>query len=344
MDPSLSVRPCPVRGDCRRRAGGRSTDADDIVAALAGLDVDTVVGEFAWGKDSAVPPYIAKTPLTGGQWRMSDDGEIPVRPGGRVQARPPGAGGRQGRAPLVTEFLEVTGIAKRFGRVVTATDVSFHVSAGEVLGVVGPNGAGKSTMLDIVNGTQRPDSGRVLLDGDDVTSIGAAGRSRRGIGRTYQIPRPFGGLTVFENVLVGATFSGGQRGRQAQHAALDAIETAGLTHVINTDAASLRLLDRKRLELARALATGPRLILLDEIAGGLTEAEVLELVGPHRAAPCTRGLAVVWIEHIVHALLPGGRPVMCLAIGRKVIARRPAHGDGQPGRHGGLPRSRRRGR
>ena len=171
----------------------------------------------------------------------------------------------------MTELLEVTGIAKRFGRVVTATDVSFHVSAGEVLGVVGPNGAGKSTMLDIVNGTQRPDSGRVLLDGDDVTSIGAAGRSRRGIGRTYQIPRPFGGLTVFENVLVGATFSGGQRGRQAQHAALDAIETAGLTHVINTDAASLRLLDRKRLELARALATGPRLILLDEIAGGLTE-------------------------------------------------------------------------
>jgi branched-chain amino acid transport system ATP-binding protein len=217
----------------------------------------------------------------------------------------------------VTELLEVTGIAKRFGRVVTATDVSFHVSAGEVLGVVGPNGAGKSTMLDIVNGTQRPDSGRVLLDGDDVTSIGAAGRSRRGIGRTYQIPRPFGGLTVFENVLVGATFSGAQRGRQAQHAALDAIETAGLSHVVNTDAASLRLLDRKRLELARALATGPRLILLDEIAGGLTEAELPELVALI-ARLRDSGLGVVWIEHIVHALLQVVDRLMCLAMGEVV--------------------------
>ncbi len=217
----------------------------------------------------------------------------------------------------MTALLEVTGIAKRFGRVVTATDVSFHVGAGEVLGVVGPNGAGKSTMLDIVNGTQRPDAGRVLLDGDDITGLGAAGRSRRGIGRTYQIPRPFGGLTVFENVLVGATFAGGARGQQAHTAALDAIETAGLTHVVNTDAASLRLLDRKRLELARALATGPRLILLDEIAGGLTEAELPELVALI-ARLRDAGLGVVWIEHIVHALLQVVDRLMCLAMGEVV--------------------------
>ncbi|MCF6379893.1 ATP-binding cassette domain-containing protein [Nocardioides KLBMP 9356] len=217
----------------------------------------------------------------------------------------------------MTALLEVSGIAKRFGRVVTATDVSFHVGAGEVLGVVGPNGAGKSTMLDIVNGTQRPDAGRVLLDGDDVTSLGAAGRGRRGIGRTYQVPRPFGGLTVFENVLVGATFAGGARGRQAHRAALDAIETAGLTHVVNTDAASLRLLDRKRLELARALATEPRLILLDEIAGGLTEAELPELVALI-ARLRDAGLGVVWIEHIVHALLQVVDRLMCLAMGEVV--------------------------
>jgi branched-chain amino acid transport system ATP-binding protein len=217
----------------------------------------------------------------------------------------------------VTELLEVAGVAKRFGRVITATDVSFHVSAGEALGIVGPNGAGKSTMLDLVNGTQRPDGGRILLDGEDVTSVGAAGRSRRGIGRTYQIPRPFDGLTVFENVLVGARFSGRRRGRDAHRAAIEAVDMAGLGHVINTDAAALRLLDRKRLELARALATGPRLILLDEIAGGLTEAELpqlVELIGGLRDA----GLAVVWIEHIVHALLQVVDRLMCLAMGEVV--------------------------
>lgn len=212
------------------------------------------------------------------------------------------------------ELLQVRGVSKRFGRVVTATDVSFHVAAGEVLGVVGPNGAGKSTMLDLVNGTQRPDAGAVLLDGEDVTALGAAERSRRGIGRTYQVPRPFGGLTVFENVLVGATFAGGKRGKDAHRAAVAAVETAGLTHVLNTDAGALRLLDRKRLELARALATQPRLVLLDEIAGGLTEAELpqlVSLIGDLRAA----GLGVVWIEHIVHALLQVVDRLMCLATG-----------------------------
>ncbi len=217
----------------------------------------------------------------------------------------------------MTELLQVAGVAKRFGRVVTATDVSFHVDAGEALGIVGPNGAGKSTMLDLVNGTQRPDAGRIVLDGEDVTSVGAAGRSRRGIGRTYQIPRPFDGLTVFENVLVGATFSGRRRGRDAHRAAIEAVDLAGLGHVMNTDAAALRLLDRKRLELARALATGPRLILLDEIAGGLTEAELpqlVELIGSLRDA----GLGVVWIEHIVHALLQVVDRLMCLAMGEIV--------------------------
>lgn len=219
-------------------------------------------------------------------------------------------------------LLEVRGVAKRFGRVVTASDVSFHVGAGEVLGVVGPNGAGKSTMLDIVNGTQHPDAGQVLLNGDDVTALGAAARGRRGIGRTYQIPRPFDGLTVFENVLVGATFAGRRRGKEAQQAAIAAIDTAGLGHVINVDAASLRLLDRKRLELARALATRPRLILLDEIAGGLTEAELPELIALISKLR-DDGLGVVWIEHIVHALLQVVDRLMCLAMGEVVAVGEP---------------------
>ncbi|MBC9735179.1 ABC transporter ATP-binding protein [Nocardioides marmotae] len=217
----------------------------------------------------------------------------------------------------MTELLAVRGVSKRFGRVVTATDVSFSVAAGEVLGVVGPNGAGKSTMLDLVNGTQRPDAGQVLLDGHDVTSLDAAARGRRGVGRTYQIPRPFGGLTVFENVLVGSTFAGRHRGKEAHRAAVDAIEVAGLGDLLNTRAGGLRLLDRKRLELARALATRPRLVLLDEIAGGLTEAELPALMDVVRRLR-EAGLGVVWIEHIVHALLEVVDRLMCLAMGEVV--------------------------
>ena len=217
----------------------------------------------------------------------------------------------------MSELLSVQGVSKRFGRVVTATDVSFHLAAGEVLGVVGPNGAGKSTMLDMVTGTLAPDGGQILLDGQDVTRLGAADRSRRGVGRTYQIPRPFGGMTVFENVLVGATYAGGLRRRAAHQAAVEAVERTGMTRLVNERAGGLRLLDRKRLELARALATGPRLVLLDEIAGGLTDQELPELVALVASLRET-GAGVIWIEHIVHALLQVVDRLMCLAMGQVV--------------------------
>lgn len=213
--------------------------------------------------------------------------------------------------------LEVRGVAQRFGSVVTARDVSFDVAAGEVLGIVGPNGAGKSTLLNVVAGTLRADAGAIRLAGADVTRLGAAARSARGIGRSYQVPRPFSGMTVFENVLVGARFSAGLRRRAAYDAAYDALETAGLLHLANHDAGGLRLLDRKRLELARALATAPRLVLLDEIAGGLTEQELPELIGIIRDLR-EAGLAVVWIEHIVHALVQVVDRLMCLALGEVV--------------------------
>ena len=215
-----------------------------------------------------------------------------------------------GPAPL----LRADGLAKRFGRVTTANSVSFHVGAGEVLGVVGPNGAGKSTLLDLVNGGQRPDAGRIVFDDHDVTSLDAAARGRRGIARTHQIPRPFGGLTVFENVLVGASFAGQTRRGAAYDRAHEAIETSGLRHVENVQAGSLRLLDRKRLELARALATSPRLLLLDEIAGGLTDRELPELIDVI-ARLRDSGMAIIWIEHIVHALLQVVDRLMCLAMG-----------------------------
>ncbi|GAA4703629.1 ABC transporter ATP-binding protein [Nocardioides conyzicola] len=220
-------------------------------------------------------------------------------------------------------LLSVSGLSKRFGRVVTASDVTFEVPAGRALGIVGPNGAGKSTLLNLINGTLPSDSGTIAFDGADVTRVGAARRSEIGIGRSYQIPRPFGGMTVFENVLVGARFAGGARGSAAHEQAYDALVRTGLAHLAGTRAGSLRLLDRKRLELARALATSPRLILLDEIAGGLTERELPALVDVI-AGLRDDGLAVVWIEHIVHALMAVVDELMCIAAGEVVAIGDPA--------------------
>ncbi len=211
-------------------------------------------------------------------------------------------------------LLDATGLGKRFGRVVVAEDVSFSVAGGEVLGVVGPNGAGKSTLLNLISGVLAPEQGSIRLGGDDVTRRGAAARARAGIGRTYQVPRPFAQMTVFENALVGATFAGRRRG-EASTLALDALRRTGLLAQANVPAGKLRLLERKRLELARALAGRPALLLLDEIAGGLAEHELPELIGIVRELR-DEGVAVIWIEHVIHALLSVVDRLMCLAEGR----------------------------
>ena len=215
----------------------------------------------------------------------------------------------------MTTLLDVDGLAKRFGTVVTTADVTFSVAPGEALGVVGPNGAGKSTLLNLISGVVRPDAGTVRFDSQDLTRLDPAARCRAGIGRTYQVPQPFGKMTVFENVFVAATFGAGTHGQDGYDAARDALDRTGLRAVANEPAGALRLLDRKRLERARALATRPRLVLLDEIAGGLTEREVPALVDTVRELRAG-GMAVVWIEHIVHALVAVVDRLMCLAAGR----------------------------
>jgi branched-chain amino acid transport system ATP-binding protein len=212
-------------------------------------------------------------------------------------------------------ILEIRGVSKRFGKVVTAEDVSFSVEQGTALGIVGPNGAGKSTLLSLISGVLPADSGEVWFQGEDVTSWSAGRRSAAGIARTFQIPRPFVDMTVFENVYVGASFGGGAQGQAGYDSALEALEIAGLAHLANTPAGQLRLLDRKRLELARALATNPSLILLDEIAGGLTERELPPLIEMIRGLRDS-GVTVIWIEHIVHALLAVVDDLLCLAFGR----------------------------
>jgi len=219
-------------------------------------------------------------------------------------------------------ILAVSGISKRFGALVVLDDVTVQIDPGAALGIVGPNGAGKTTLLDLLAGATRADDGTVTLQGRDVTRLGAATRCRLGIGRTHQIPRPFTGMTVFENVLVAATMGGRLRGADAQIRALEALEQTEIIALGNRRADTIGLLDRKRLELARALATTPDILLLDEIAGGLTEPETDALVD-HIRQIRVRGLTIVWIEHVVHALLRVAERLICLAAGR-IIA------DGEP--------------
>lgn len=225
---------------------------------------------------------------------------------------------RQGTKPL----LHLDGITKSFGKVTVARDLTLLVQPGEALGIVGPNGAGKSSLFSMISGDLRPDGGAVRLDGREITDVQPHARTRAGVGRTYQVPRPFEHLTAFENVLVCAHQGAALKGRQAQAHAMEVLERTGLAGLANTPGGRLSLLQRKRLEVARAVATSPRLLLLDEVAGGLTEPEVLELVAVIKDLHAG-GLSVVWIEHVVHALVKTVSRMVCLAGGDLVA-------DGEP--------------
>jgi branched-chain amino acid transport system ATP-binding protein len=224
---------------------------------------------------------------------------------------------------MTSPLLELDHVTKRFGRVVIAEDLSFAVGAGDVVGIVGPNGAGKTSLFGLISGDLAPGSGEVRFAGRAVTGLDAAARCRMGVGRTYQVPRPFADMTVFENVLVAAQQGGGLRRRASYAAAAGALERTGMGGQANVPAERLGLLQRKRLELARALATQPTLLLLDEVAGGLTDPEVAQLVEIVRQVNA-EGTTVIWIEHVVRALTAVVGRLICLAGGKFV-------GDGEPG-------------
>ena len=219
-------------------------------------------------------------------------------------------------------MLSLQSVSKSFDAITVAEAISFSVADGEAVGIIGPNGAGKTSLFNLISGDIAPSAGTISLAGEDVTRLGSRSRSHLGIARTYQVPLPFTGLTVLENVLVGAIFSGKQGARSPEALAAEVLQRTGLDHRRNQLAGSLSLLDRKRLELARALATSPKIILLDEIAGGLTEAECHALVGLIREIHAA-GTVVIWIEHIVHALLSVARRLIVLDRGRLVA-------DGEP--------------
>ncbi len=216
--------------------------------------------------------------------------------------------------------LELVGVSKQFGTLTVLDSLNASVGRGAALGVVGPNGAGKTTMLNILAGDLAPTQGKVLFNGSDITHMPSHERCQIGIGRTSQIPRPFEGLTVFENVLVGATFGRNKaRITTTQHeACMNALERVGMTMKANVLAGQLTLLERKRLELGRALALEPSVLLLDEIAGGLTELEVLELVDTIMTIRKS-GVTLVWIEHIVHALLKVVDQLLAIDYGKMLM-------------------------
>jgi branched-chain amino acid transport system ATP-binding protein len=211
-------------------------------------------------------------------------------------------------------LLELRQVRKSYGDNLVIKGIDLAVNEGEFVGVIGPNGAGKSTAFGLIAGHLSCDEGSVWLDGADVTELGADERCRAGIGRTFQIPRPFDGMTVFENALVASTFGAGLRGRWADMAARDALQRCGLLAVGDQPAARLGLLQRKRLEVARALATAPRVLLLDEVGGGLTDAEVHELLDLVRDIH-SQGVTVLWIEHLVHALVSVAQRLVVLTEG-----------------------------
>ncbi len=199
-------------------------------------------------------------------------------------------------------LLALHAVSKSYGALKVTDDISLAVDEGMTLGILGPNGAGKTTLFNLISGDVRCDAGRVEFEGRDITALKPHQRCRAGIGRSYQVPQPFGHMTVFENLVTAACFGGGLPEAQAWDKAHQVLQQTGLLPHANRLAGGLTLLNRKRLELARALATGPKLLLLDEIAGGLTEPEAKQLVEELQRIKAS-GVTMIWIEHVVHALL-----------------------------------------
>jgi branched-chain amino acid transport system ATP-binding protein len=229
----------------------------------------------------------------------------------------------------VNAILSLKGIYKSFGAVVIAENLDLELAEGEALGMLGPNGAGKTTLFGIITGMLEPNAGQILFDGHDITQLSPVHRCRRGIARSFQIPQPFGGMTVFENLVVAGAFAKRRRERDVYDLAAQILEDCGLGEKANVKADKLTLLDRKRLELARALATDPKLLLLDEVAGGLSEMECETLVALIRRIRTT-GVSVIWIEHIVHALLATVDRIVVLAGGAFIADGPPAEAIRDP--------------
>ncbi|MEM1361802.1 MAG: ABC transporter ATP-binding protein [Pseudomonadota bacterium] len=217
----------------------------------------------------------------------------------------------------MSTMLALQGVSKSFGALKVTDDVSFEVSQGQALGIIGPNGAGKSTLFNLITGNLMADTGSVHFQGRDVTRVSAMDRCTGGMGRSFQIPQPFGKLSVYENLLVAAAFGQGRSENAVEDFAAEVLDQTELTPKANAIAGGLSLLDRKRLELAKALATDPKLLLLDEIAGGLTDAECTSLIATIKGIN-QRGVTIIWIEHVLHALTAVVEQLLVLDFGKVI--------------------------
>ena len=215
-------------------------------------------------------------------------------------------------------LLSVRNLSKSFNAVPIANAIDFDVSQGEVLGVIGPNGAGKTTLFGMLSGHVPPTKGRLVFADSDITDLAPHERARAGIARTYQVPRPFSQMTVLENLRVAAQFAAQSRGAAAKALIDEALAITGLADYAHVLAGSLPLLTRKRHELARALAMRPKLLLIDEVAAGLTEEEVSAFIAMVRRIRLN-GTAVIWIEHVIRTMVTATDRLMVLA-GGEVLA------------------------
>lgn len=222
----------------------------------------------------------------------------------------------------MSAILKLDTVNKAFGAVKVADALSYDVNHGDALGIIGPNGAGKTSMFNLITGVLPADSGAIYFDGKDITKVSAAKRCRAGLARSFQVPQPFGGMSVFENAMVAATQAGDMKGQEAEEHCLNVLTQTGLIRRANTLAGGLTLLERKRLELTRALCAKPKLLLLDEIAGGLTEAECTSLVDTIKMIHA-RGTTIIWIEHVVHALLAVVERLIVIDFGKKIAEGEP---------------------
>jgi branched-chain amino acid transport system ATP-binding protein len=219
-------------------------------------------------------------------------------------------------------LLEVRGLTKRFGGLTAVSDVTFDVEAGELVGLIGPNGAGKTTLFHLVTGFHRPVAGRVRFDGRDVTGLRPHAVCRLGIARTFQIVQPFPALSVLGNAAIGA-FNRTRDPAAAREAARQALAVVGLEAQAEREARALTLADRRRLEVARALATGPRVLLLDEAMSGLNPTEVSAMIGLLRRLR-GEGLTILVIEHVLRAIMALSDRVVVLDHGEKIAEGPPA--------------------
>jgi len=216
------------------------------------------------------------------------------------------------------KILSVENVHAAYGKFKVLHTLSFDVEEGQVLGIIGPNGAGKTTLMNVISGLLIPYEGHIYFQGRDITRLKPDQRCRLGIGRTYQIPKPFERLTVFENVLTAAAYGTGCSEAEAVEDTIEVLKQTELYKKGDVEGHELALLDRKRLEIARGLASKPTLLLLDEVAAGLTDAEVHEVMELVDYLKKT-GITIIWIEHVIKTMAESTDKLLCLAVGTKLI-------------------------